>query len=152
MLDVDNFKSFNDTYGHAEGDRCLCIVAGVMMDCLRMENDVVARFGGEEFIAVLPDCPLEEGTLIAERIRRALAAAAVPHVRQGVSHVVTASLGVAQGRMGDMIGLHEAVSRADAALYEAKKAGRNRVEPQPSRRGQIRLVDPAEAQTIGRTA
>jgi diguanylate cyclase (GGDEF)-like protein len=123
-----------------------------MMDCLRMENDVVARFGGEEFIAVLPDCPLEEGTLIAERIRRALAAAAVPHVRQGVSHVVTASLGVAQGRMGDMIGLHEAVSRADAALYEAKKAGRNRVEPQPSRRGQIRLVDPAEAQTIGRTA
>lgn len=145
MLDVDHFKSYNDTYGHAEGDRCLRTLANVMMDCLNTERDVLGRFGGEEFIAFVPLCHLDAGTELAERIRRALLAVAIPHVRAEGGSIVTASLGVAEGRMTGVAAFHDVIAHADIALYEAKKAGRNRVEPQPVRRRQIRLVEDAPA-------
>lgn len=145
MLDVDHFKSYNDTYGHAEGDRCLRTLATVMMECLNPERDVLGRFGGEEFIAFVPHCHLDSGTELAERIRRALVAAAIPHARPDGGSTVTASLGVAEGRMSGVAALHDVIAHADIALYDAKKGGRNRVEPQPVRRRQIRLVEEAPA-------
>lgn len=134
MLDVDHFKSYNDTYGHGQGDVCLRVVSQVMSDSLRSERDVVGRFGGEEFIAFVPDCHLAEGAALAERMRRSLVAAAVPHARADGGHVVTASLGVAEGRLTGVVALHDAIAHADIALYEAKKGGRNRVEPTAPRR------------------
>lgn len=134
MVDVDHFKSFNDTYGHGAGDEALCRVAQVLVRSLRRERDVVARFGGEEFIVFLPDVFLEEGIALAERARRALVAEAIPHLRQDGGQVVTASFGVAEGRLSGLAALNDVIAHADVALYEAKKAGRNRVEPRPIRR------------------
>lgn len=151
MLDVDHFKSYNDTYGHAEGDRCLRMVASVMMDCLNTERDVLGRFGGEEFVAFAPHCHLDDGAMLAEQIRRALLGAAIPHVRQDGGYAVTASLGVAEGRMSGVAALHDVIAHADIALYDAKKGGRNRVEPQPVRRRSIRLVEETPAPKAERT-
>lgn len=129
MLDVDHFKSYNDTYGHGQGDVCLRAVSRIMSEALRPGQDVVGRFGGEEFIAFVPDCHLAEGAALAERIRRALAAAAIVHERRDGGQVVTASLGVAEGRLSGLVALNDTIAHADIALYEAKKNGRNRVEP-----------------------
>lgn len=126
IADIDHFKSFNDTHGHAVGDQVLRLVARVLSDSVR-PGDLVARYGGEEFAVLLPDCGLQEAERIAERIRE----------RIGVKHVVrrstgddlgavTLSLGVSGYRYGEPIG--QAVERADAALYRAKQAGRNRVQ------------------------
>jgi diguanylate cyclase (GGDEF)-like protein len=122
LLDLDFFKRVNDSWGHAAGDEALRHVAGILLQELR-EVDVVARFGGEEFIALLPETALKEAVFVAERVRQAIAAAPVRY--QGQSIAVTASIGAANGKIGDA--LDSIVGRADQALYRAKEQGRNRV-------------------------
>ncbi|MEU8819296.1 GGDEF domain-containing protein [Actinoplanes sp. NPDC048796] len=121
VVDLDHFKSVNDTYGHLQGDVVLREAAARIAAALR-PGDLVARWGGEEFVVLLPDTPEAEATGVAERIRRQVAAQPVRLTTGPVS--VTASLGVATSRHGTDSML---VERADQALYEAKRSGRDRV-------------------------
>jgi diguanylate cyclase len=121
MLDVDHFKKFNDTHGHQAGDQVLRDVAAALSQVTR-EMDLVARYGGEEFAVILPVTPLADALRAAERARAAIEAS-ITRVA-GADLRVTTSIGVGQISAGDTAeGL---VQRADAALYAAKKAGRNR--------------------------
>ena len=127
MMDVDHFKKFNDRYGHQAGDVCLSKVAEAMRACLRQPGDMVARFGGEEFIAVLPQANGVTALAAAERVRLAVEALQLPHADSVVAPVVTVSLGVASvaAQPGQIdVAL---IKSADDALYQAKRAGRNRV-------------------------
>lgn len=124
LIDVDRFKLVNDTYGHAAGDVVLREVAERVRGHLRAA-DVVARYGGEEFLVVMSGALVEDGMLVAERLRGAIAA--VPIAAEGQSLSVTASIGVAAADTG--AASDDVVSAADAALYRAKNNGRNRVEP-----------------------
>ena len=128
MLDVDHFKRFNDRYGHQAGDVCLKRIAESLRAQLRGGDALVARFGGEEFIAVLPGADLLAGTRAAERVRRAIEACAIRHELASTG-VVTASIGVAATVAAPGGSAKEIIAGADAALYEAKRHGRNRVWP-----------------------
>jgi diguanylate cyclase (GGDEF)-like protein len=136
MLDIDDFKAVNDNYGHLQGDDVLAAVAATIAAEVR-EVDEPARYGGEEFAVVLPETDPPGAAELAERIRSAIAAAGVA-VRSGGGTVsVTASVGVSGlgGEAGDAEGL---VAAADAALYEAKKGGKDRVQIAGSRRRTVR--------------
>ena len=122
MLDIDDFKQLNDALGHAAGDAALRHLAVVAREVLRPQ-DTVARYGGEEFVLLLPDTPLERGQDALNRLRGELAAR--PFFNAGTPVPVTFSAGVAQ-LAADETGV-EAVARADAAMYSAKKLGKNRV-------------------------
>jgi diguanylate cyclase (GGDEF)-like protein len=127
MLDIDDFKAVNDTYGHPQGDAVLRHVAHVLQENSR-DADSPARYGGEELSLILPHTDLEGAHAIAERIRSAVEDLRVARTDgQGVLRV-TASLGVAASTDGDKRGL---ISDADGALYEAKRKGRDRVETAP---------------------
>jgi len=124
MLDLDNFKSVNDNYGHVAGDEVLAHVAAVLKQAVR-SVDYVARYGGEEFVVVLVEIALEAALDIAERIR-----SEVEIPRFGASNTlisITVSLGVTHSHEGDD-GPEQVLARADHALYEAKRAGRNQVQ------------------------
>lgn len=126
MVDIDHFKRFNDTLGHLRGDECLVAVAGALQASLRRSGDFVARFGGEEFVVVLPDCDHEMATKLAENVHAAVArlAVAAPFTDAGC---VSVSVGVATSQPDAAIPAAELLAQADAALYRAKEAGRNRV-------------------------
>jgi diguanylate cyclase (GGDEF)-like protein len=136
MLDLDDFKQVNDSYGHQQGDEVLAQVAGVLRTLSR-HLDAPARYGGEELAMVLPQTDAEGAMLLAERMREAVEGLQVPRVRGGGSLSVTASFGVASvpDTAADRDSL---IAAADAALYQAKRAGKNRVEralalvPEPS--------------------
>ena len=123
MLDIDDFKSINDTRGHAAGDAVLATLGKLLPSMVRT-IDFVGRYGGEEFVIVLPDTLADEAMEAAERIR--LQIEETPFVADAATVPVTASVGVAQSRDGDG-GPEGLLARADAALYAAKRAGRNRV-------------------------
>ncbi|GAA0408619.1 GGDEF domain-containing protein [Massilia aurea] len=124
MIDLDHFKQFNDTHGHIIGDVALSAAASLIRDALR-PSDFAVRFGGEEMLAVLPDTGIELATMVAERLCQRLRDTVVfTDMRVELPHL-TASFGVASlGENGDEYAL---MAAADAALYRAKEAGRNRV-------------------------
>ncbi|OAN11157.1 hypothetical protein A3K86_19540 [Photobacterium jeanii] len=125
MLDVDNFKLYNDTYGHLEGDLCLQRIAEVLKTEFDVyKNSVVSRFGGEEFACLLPGIDGEMATLVAQDILAAITALAIPHQKNDGSHV-TVSIGVHSLVPQDDECPTELVTFADRALYEAKTQGRN---------------------------
>jgi len=125
MLDIDHFKLVNDAHGHDAGDQVLQAVAKRIVSNLR-GFDTAVRFGGEEFVILLPDAPLSAAVSTAERLCKAISSAPV-RVENGAGAIsTTASLGVATMMAGDE-SLDELVRRADAALYQAKESGRNRV-------------------------
>lgn len=129
LMDVDNFKAFNDLYGHQQGDRCLAAIAGVLRQSARRSNDCVARYGGEEFMAVLPDTDFLGAAEFAERLRAAVEALALPHRGNGDYRVVTVSIGIATATANAGAASQDVealVGAADKALYRAKAAGRNR--------------------------
>ena len=121
LLDIDNFKRLNDSLGHAAGDSALKALAATVRERLR-PVDTVARFGGEEFVVLLPGTPVEEGQQALTRLQRSLSASLFMHDGQEV--FVTFSAGVTQWRPGEAI--DAALERADEALYEAKRTGKNR--------------------------
>lgn len=119
MLDIDHFKRVNDTYGHNVGDEVLVAVSDALKTMLR-NIDIICRWGGEEFIALLPTADLDQAKLIAQKLR-----VNIEQLRFHFEEGVSASFGVCELRRGE--GMLEAIERADKALYEAKRRGRNQV-------------------------
>lgn len=123
MIDIDHFKKFNDTFGHGVGDQVLRLVASALRDRVR-EQDLAARYGGEELIAVLPGADLAVCTVTAERIRRGLADCRITRRSTGeMLPGITVSVGVGQFQFGES--MDDLIDRCDRALYLAKKRGRN---------------------------
>ncbi|UJX45297.1 sensor domain-containing diguanylate cyclase [Xanthobacter sp. YC-JY1] len=123
MIDIDHFKRVNDTHGHTVGDAVLAEVAHRVQRAACRPGDFVCRYGGEEFVVVLPETPAAGAELVGERIRAGVAATAV--MTHGLAIEITVSVGIAVQRADD--GPGELVARSDKALYTAKRAGRNRV-------------------------
>jgi len=126
MIDVDLFKRYNDSYGHLAGDECLRRVAHTLAGCTRSAEDLVARYGGEEFAIVLPGADGAAAHAIGEQSRAAVAGLAVLHP-SNQSGIVTVSVGTTAVAPTDPGSAEDIVAYADAAMYEAKKSGRNRV-------------------------
>jgi diguanylate cyclase (GGDEF)-like protein/PAS domain S-box-containing protein len=127
MIDVDHFKPYNDLYGHVMGDSCLRQIAVAAQEVIHRSSDLFARYGGEEFVAVLPNTDSGGAQLVAEQIRRAVEMLGLPH-SASPSGVVTVSVGCATRTLGHDSTSTVLVDAADQALYQAKSAGRNRVE------------------------
>jgi len=126
MIDVDDFKGYNDAYGHVAGDVALRAVADAIVAVVHRPRDLVARFGGEEFAVLLPATTLDAAVVVGERIRNEVAARRIPHRASRAAPFVTISLGAAAG-MAEEADAAALIGRADAALYRAKASGRNRV-------------------------
>jgi diguanylate cyclase len=123
LIDIDHFKRFNDSFGHGVGDQVLRLVAKALRQRVR-EDDLAARYGGEEMIAILPGADLSIGVATAERIRSALADCKITRRSTGEALPgITVSIGVGQYQFGES--LEDLIDRCDRALYQAKKRGRN---------------------------
>ena len=127
MVDVDHFKLYNDHYGHLDGDQCLKAIASALASSVERGRDMLARFGGEEFVCLLPDTDLEGAKHIAEKLRQAVEGLAIPHVESKTAATVTVSLGVATTAECDALEPPDLLKIADEQLYLAKQSGRNRV-------------------------
>ena len=126
MIDIDGFKAFNDALGHQAGDECLHTVAAVISECVRRAGDTVARYGGEEFAVLLSDTDAAGAAVLAERIRSALEQRNIAHPAM-LRGRLTVSIGAATMTGKETIEAATLVRAADAALYQAKRDGRNRV-------------------------
>ena len=124
MIDIDNFKKLNDSYGHQFGDEVLQVVSKLFQESLR-KTDYVARYGGEELIAILPETSIEQAIIPIERLRCKIADHVFMYDFKRVN--VTVSIGIAQNNF-DMLSTDKFVKEADNALYEAKQRGKNRIE------------------------
>jgi diguanylate cyclase (GGDEF)-like protein/PAS domain S-box-containing protein len=127
LLDIDRFKLFNDTYGHPAGDACLRQVAGAIAAAVGRPADLVARYGGEEIVLLLPETPAAGAAAVAEQVRATVEGLGLPHAGNDPAGVVTASLGAATAIPGAEEAPEALLAAADAALYRAKRAGRNQV-------------------------
>ncbi len=132
MIDVDHFKTYNDTYGHMAGDEALKRVAAVLQSCCQRSADVAARYGGEEFALVLPDTDPQGAIHIAQTALDAVAQLQIPHTACPVGSHLTISMGVAMLMPGSTMRPGHLIAAADDALYRAKSAGRNRVVCDPA--------------------
>jgi diguanylate cyclase (GGDEF)-like protein len=125
LFDVDNFKNYNDLNGHVAGDHLLQMLARLVGENTR-KTDVFGRFGGEEFLLVLPNTPLPHALTVAEKVRAAIASHALPFAERQPLGCISVSGGVAQYPI-DALDSARLLHAADGALYEAKRQGRNRV-------------------------
>lgn len=127
LLDIDYFKQFNDHYGHIHGDECLKQVAQILSTTATRPRDFLARFGGEEFVLVLPETDVESAKKIAERCKDFIAQAKIPHTKSFIGNTLTVSLGVATitpSRADESIAF---IREVDRRLYQAKQHGRNSI-------------------------
>ena len=125
MIDIDHFKQINDTHGHQAGDDVLKILAGILTSCVR-GTDIPGRFGGEEFLVILPETPVENALILAERLRNRVEEAIVRSGSESIQ--ITISLGVAGVSDGlKNVSTEQLMGAVDSALYKAKDEGRNRI-------------------------
>ena len=129
MIDIDYFKGLNDEYGHQAGDASIKIVAEIAKHQLRAGKDLAVRYGGEEFLIVLPDTSMDEAIQVAERIRSAIERRAIARPHADTGDVLTVSIGVSIVSPDETENCFAAIAAADAAMYTAKQQGRNRVWP-----------------------
>lgn len=127
MMDIDNFKLFNDTYGHLAGDDCLKMISGAIHDAIKRESDFIARYGGEEFAIVLFGVDPDITENLAENVREHVIGLKIPHAASSVSQWVTVSIGVAACVPEPSVTPEKMIENADKALYSAKKEGKNKV-------------------------
>jgi diguanylate cyclase (GGDEF)-like protein len=130
MFDVDHFKRVNDLYGHAIGDQVLQALAGLIRNCLR-SNDIFARYGGEEFILLLPETDLQAASVIADRVRRQVAEKPLVVTPNQIEITISAGCSAVDHSVQPLFpkpkDLDRLIDCADKALYQAKRAGRNRI-------------------------
>lgn len=131
MIDIDDFKAFNDTYGHMEGDRVIEHLGAAIRRCTR-KSDIACRYGGEEFVVLLPETSTVQATVMAERMREVFQAHSF-HPRNGEKVHKTISIGISQCEMEE--GSRSFITRADLLMYEAKRRGKNRVCTSPPNAG-----------------
>ncbi len=127
MIDIDYFKKYNDHFGHQQGDKCLRQVALALERCPKRPRDLVARYGGEEFSVLLPEATPEAAARIAENLRADVEALQLEHPESKVTGVVTVSIGIAVGEAAPHASPEGLLAKADEALYQAKRSGRNQV-------------------------
>jgi two-component system chemotaxis family response regulator WspR len=127
MIDVDDFKRYNDGYGHLAGDEVLKQVAGAIQACCERPTDLAARFGGEEFVVILSPASVADARAFGEKLRRGVEKTAIPHSGSSVAGTVTVSIGGASCSPGPGDAFLTLIEAADVALYEAKRSGKNRV-------------------------
>jgi diguanylate cyclase (GGDEF)-like protein len=128
LMDIDHFKRLNDRYGQGAGDLCLKRVASILVAELGAASEGAVRYGGEEFLVVLPEMQLVDAMRIAERIRRSVEKATIQNEGPGLFGVATASFGAASAFVSELTAA-ELIAVADSALYAAKRKGRNQVWP-----------------------
>ena len=141
MIDVDCFKKFNDHFGHLAGDDCLRAVADAIRGAVHRAWDTVARFGGEEFAVLLPATDATGALHIAETMRRAVRGREIPHP-DSPNGIVTVSIGVATEDIEHYATAEALIAAADAALYAAKSAGRDRVMVAPASPPLVQIAAP----------
>ncbi|UNC90810.1 GGDEF domain-containing protein [Candidatus Contubernalis alkaliaceticus] len=125
MVDIDYFKKYNDNYGHLQGDECLKAVAEVIKSAVRRPRDLVARFGGEEFVVLLPETDINGATFIGKYILALVRKMNIEHVASPWQKIVTVSLGIATKSPEENLTKEEFINNSDKALYLAKDSGRN---------------------------
>ena len=128
MIDLDCYHAYNEHYGHLGGDACLQRVSEAMVACLRRPSDFLGRYGGEEFLAVLPNTDAAGAKVVAERLRAAVEALGIPHAASVCSRVMTITGGFASIKVLGDVPVDNLIAAADAALLRAKANGRNRIE------------------------
>lgn len=128
MCDIDNFKAYNDTYGHSSGDLCLKKVAQTINNTLKRPVDFCARYGGEEFVVILPNTALDGAMQLAEKIRLNIEGMGIKNKKSLPTQIVTLSLGVATSEDTTLVSHEELIKCADMGLYKAKEQGRNQVQ------------------------
>lgn len=128
MLDIDHFKKFNDRFGHLAGDSCLRMVADALQAAVGRAPDFVARYGGDEFVVILPDTGECGATVVAERIRKSVETLSLPYGDRDTAGCITVSLGVITIHPDRSIPLDKVIDLVDRTLYCAKAGGRNRLE------------------------
>jgi diguanylate cyclase (GGDEF)-like protein len=127
LIDIDYFKNYNNHYGHQGGDDCLIQVAQTLAKVPKRATDLVARYGGEEFVAILPNTKTEQALIVAESMKKAIAALNIPHAQSNINKKISISLGVASLIPGPENCLEDLIFQADQVLYLAKNQGRDRV-------------------------
>lgn len=127
LIDIDHFKKYNDTYGHLEGDEALKKVAAAIKDTARRANDLVARFGGEEFAVLIIGTNDAGFKVVGDRILAAVRALSIPHRASGTSSILTVSIGGAMCAPGEACSVAQFIDFADKRLYFAKESGRDRM-------------------------
>ncbi len=126
FIDVDHFKKYNDHYGHIEGDGCLVAVSSVLAAQVRRAGDLAVRYGGEEFVLLLPNTPLDGALSVAQAVLASVDALQAPHAASSTAPHVTVSVGVASAKPNTHLEALALLECADGALYEAKEGGRHR--------------------------
>jgi diguanylate cyclase (GGDEF)-like protein len=126
MVDIDFFKRYNDTYGHVEGDKCLKIVAQTLSQSITRADDFVVRYGGEEFVLVLPNTGENGARLIAEKLLENIRNCNIPHEQNDAANCLTISIGATTGKVAHTHSADDFVKKADKMLYKSKHNGRNR--------------------------
>jgi diguanylate cyclase (GGDEF)-like protein/PAS domain S-box-containing protein len=127
MLDIDQFKNFNDSYGHLAGDECLTKIGTMLNTIIGRKPDIVARYGGEEFAVILPETDSLGAQTLAKKIRKGVEELAIPHATSDVAEFVTVSLGVVSVKTTNLLSPKQIIAMADEALYCSKDEGRDRV-------------------------
>jgi diguanylate cyclase (GGDEF)-like protein len=128
LIDIDNFKLFNDHYGHQEGDDCLIQIAQTLAGGATRKTELVARYGGEEFVCILPNTEMKDAKQIAEKFRRSIMSIQIPHQYSATGSEVTISIGVATIIPEFNSNCSLLIKASDEALYRAKASGRNQVQ------------------------
>lgn len=141
LIDIDHFKQYNDTYGHLQGDCCLQEIATTLKNTLKRPGDFVARWGGEEFVCLLPNTDSSGAYQVAKKLKEAICLKRIPHKSSPVLDVVTVSIGVVTSDPQDSDSLGNLMQLADLALYEAKDSGRNHISVKKSIKNETRSLN-----------
>jgi diguanylate cyclase (GGDEF)-like protein len=127
MIDIDFFKRYNDTYGHIEGDKCLKIVAQTLSQSITRADDFVVRYGGEEFVVVLPNTDGQGAQMISDKLLDNIRNCNIPHEQNDAADCLTISIGATTGKVSYTHKADDFVKKADELLYKSKQTGRNRI-------------------------